>query len=38
MNSYKLDKSRPFIHEKYKKLAKKDLRSELYGVHVTKDV
>jgi hypothetical protein len=39
MNSCKLDKSRPFIHEKYKKLAmKKDIRNEAYEKNVTKDV
>ncbi len=38
MNSYKLDKSRPFVHEKYRKLAmKEDLKSEAYGKNVTKD-
>jgi hypothetical protein len=39
MSSYKHDKSRPFVHEKYRKLAmKKDFRSEAYGKNVTKDV
>jgi hypothetical protein len=38
MSSYKHDKSRPFFHEKYRKLAmKKDLRSEAYGKNVPKD-
>ncbi len=37
MISYKLDKSRPFVHENYKKLAmKKDLMSETCGKNVTK--
>jgi hypothetical protein len=31
-SSCKLDKSRPFVHEKYRKFAmKKDLMSEAYG-------
>jgi hypothetical protein len=38
MSSCKLDKSRPFVHEKYRKLVmKKDLKSEAYGKTVTKD-
>jgi len=37
MISCKLDKSRPFVHEKYFKNAmKKDLRSETCGKNVTK--
>jgi hypothetical protein len=39
MNSCKLDKPRPFVHEKYRKLAmKKDLKSEAYGKNVIKNV
>jgi hypothetical protein len=39
MSSCKLDKSIPFVHEKYKTLAmKKDFKSEVYGKNVTKNV
>jgi hypothetical protein len=32
-----LDKSRPFVHEKYRKLVrKKDLKNEAHGKNVTK--